>query len=324
VAAALDEDGIGFGYGALAAGADILIAEALLARGAALHVVLPVREVDFVAQSVMPYGEAWLPRFRACLAQASSVHEATGVAGAYEPLATALAGDMAMGAALLNARALESSAVQLLVIDEGDGPYGDGAYTARDGAAWAAAGHPQRAIRSARNGVAASSRQAEGRADRRLMAMLHVSFEGLDALDDGDYVEAWDGAIRPWLAHCDAGADHIQAWGNARLFGFADAGRAAAFALRLHALDPPAPFAPVIAGHYGLVYQEAGVVRGPAFEALVDLHFAALPGSVTVSDPFATALAIGDGGALRTEFLGEHHLLGSAGEVRLFALLSAQ
>jgi tetratricopeptide (TPR) repeat protein len=41
IAAVLDEENVGFGYGALAAGADIIIAEALLARGAELHAVLP-------------------------------------------------------------------------------------------------------------------------------------------------------------------------------------------------------------------------------------------------------------------------------------------
>ncbi|MBL7439274.1 adenylate cyclase, partial [Escherichia coli] len=39
--AVLAAENIGFGYGALAAGADMLIAERLLARDAELHVTLP-------------------------------------------------------------------------------------------------------------------------------------------------------------------------------------------------------------------------------------------------------------------------------------------
>ena len=52
--AVLDEEEIGFAFGALACGADLLVAEAALARGVELHVVLPFEEEDFLAQSVPP------------------------------------------------------------------------------------------------------------------------------------------------------------------------------------------------------------------------------------------------------------------------------
>ena len=45
---------VGFGYGALAAGADLVIARALIDSGAELHVVLPTGVDVFVAQSVAP------------------------------------------------------------------------------------------------------------------------------------------------------------------------------------------------------------------------------------------------------------------------------
>ncbi len=199
VAAFVAEERIGFAWGALAAGADIIIAEALLEAGVALHVVLPTTEKAFIAQSITPYDPAWLTRFHTCLDAATSRIEATRIAGGYEPNATALAADMAMGGALLNARALESSALQLLVIDEGDGLYGDGAYTARDGTAWAAAGHRQRMIRHPRdNGVAASAWKKEGRTDRRLAALIHVSLDGVDALDDWAFAHVLDSALAPW------------------------------------------------------------------------------------------------------------------------------
>jgi hypothetical protein len=50
------EQGIGFAYGGLAAGADIVFAEALLEAGAELHLVLPVNRDSFVAVSVAPFG----------------------------------------------------------------------------------------------------------------------------------------------------------------------------------------------------------------------------------------------------------------------------
>src|SRR5262249_60113957 len=68
---------VGFGYGSLAAGADILFAEAWRARGAQLHVLLPFRLDDFINESVRPAGQQWIKRFEACLANAKSVRYAT-------------------------------------------------------------------------------------------------------------------------------------------------------------------------------------------------------------------------------------------------------
>ena len=73
----LAERNVGFGYGSLAAGADILFAEALLARRAQLHVLLPFRLDDFIRESVRPAGQQWITRFEACLANAKSVRYAT-------------------------------------------------------------------------------------------------------------------------------------------------------------------------------------------------------------------------------------------------------
>ena len=51
------DSGARFAYGALAAGADILIAEAVLRNGGELHLILPVIPSAFKAQSVTPYGD---------------------------------------------------------------------------------------------------------------------------------------------------------------------------------------------------------------------------------------------------------------------------
>jgi hypothetical protein len=106
----------GFAYGALAAGADILIAEALIEQGAELHLVLPTLASAFRMQSVAPYGEAWLPRFDRLFEQAASVT----VAAAGEVLSEAaigLAAQVAKGAAMENARRLEGSAKGLELND---------------------------------------------------------------------------------------------------------------------------------------------------------------------------------------------------------------
>jgi tetratricopeptide (TPR) repeat protein len=106
----------GFGYGAVAAGADILIAEALIEHGGELHLVLPILPSGFRMQSVAPYGEAWLPRFDRLFEQAASVTIVT----AGDELAEAainFAAQVAKGAAIENAGRLEGHAKGLELND---------------------------------------------------------------------------------------------------------------------------------------------------------------------------------------------------------------
>ncbi|MBV7260319.1 TRAFs-binding domain-containing protein [Erythrobacter crassostreae] len=63
----------GYAFGALAAGADIMIAEAAVAAGAQLHVTLPMAIGEFRKTSVEPFGENWTARFDALLNQAAQV-----------------------------------------------------------------------------------------------------------------------------------------------------------------------------------------------------------------------------------------------------------
>lgn len=137
LAAAVDaliaEQRIGFAWGALAAGSDVVIAERLLASGALVHLVLPCGLEPFEEQSVRPAGTEWQSRYRKVLAKATSLRLAAADPGAvHDPLATAHAGELAIGATLLNARALASRACQLIVTDA----QGGGRNTARQAEMW--------------------------------------------------------------------------------------------------------------------------------------------------------------------------------------------
>ncbi|MDE2437361.1 MAG: hypothetical protein KGM49_13985 [Sphingomonadales bacterium] len=131
---------IGFAWGALAAGSDIVIAERLLAAGADVHAVLPCTPDLFEHQSVRPAGRAWQLRFHEVLAQATSVRlAAADPAAEHDPLATAHAGELAIGGALLNAAALSSGCCQLIVTDADGG----GRNTSLQARMWPAARGPQ-------------------------------------------------------------------------------------------------------------------------------------------------------------------------------------
>lgn len=321
IAGVLSRESVGFGYGALAAGADIVIAEALLAAGAELHVVLPTGIEPFVEQSVMPYGSGWEPRFRACLEAATSLRMMTDIRDGYEPLATQLAADVAMGSATLNARRIESEALQLLVIDEGHGTYGSGAYTARDGRRWAASGARQHLVRSPRaNGVVASGlRQApEGRPDRRLAAMLHIAVDGLDALDETAFADVVDHVLAPLRESLAALALQPMVTlpaGNARIVAFATPLSAWLWADAVLSL-PLDGGTLRIAGHYALAHwlESPAALVGRGVAELQTIATAAMPGVVTVSETMASALFVDRSAAVRAEWIGE------IGAMRLFSL----
>lgn len=113
----LDAVAPGFGFGALAAGADILIAEALVSRDAELHVTLPCPRQAFRERSVVAVDPGWGPRFDALIEAAATV-EVIGTASGPSPAAVTICEEAAMGLALRNARILASEAALLCVTDQ--------------------------------------------------------------------------------------------------------------------------------------------------------------------------------------------------------------
>lgn len=173
----LGQHQFGFAWGALAAGADVVIAEHLLARGAELHVVLPCPPEQFEAQSVAPAGEAWTRRYRALLDAAASIRcAADSATSVHDPLATLHAGELAIGGALNNAAILASSAAQLIVTDEAGG----GVNTARQAALWRSASGQQHHLHVARDAEVEALFPPEQPDPARVLA-VHLAV-GLDAL----------------------------------------------------------------------------------------------------------------------------------------------
>ncbi len=130
----------GFAYGSLASGADIMWAEALLAAGAELHVVLPFVREEFINQSVRPAGERWVERFESCLDAATVVDYATKDAFLGDDVLFRYCSELAMGLALLRGRYLDAEVRQFALWDGGapDGAAG----TAIDVATWRRGGRP--------------------------------------------------------------------------------------------------------------------------------------------------------------------------------------
>lgn len=317
---------VGFGFGALAAGSDILIAERLIARGAELHVMLPMSRDAFRAASVEPWAENWAERFEACLDAAESVREASDVTGRYDSVANTLASELSMGAAVLNAELLESVAVQLLISDEDAGPFGTGKETARDGETWHAAGRAQHVLRWPRQ-IATPPAGVGGPEEpgRRVAALLFVGFAGIEQVGDaetGHFVAGTIAPIEAVLASLPDQPFHIsrQSAGFALAF---DTPEGAAFAaLRLRdAGRNAAPVSLRISGHYGIVMQSAAGLYGNASALPEWIDPITQPGGIFVSGDFATALFGRVTSGYRTEFAGEHLPMRGNAPVALYALM---
>lgn len=106
ISAAVAELKPGFAFGALAAGADIMLAEAMVDAGASLHVILPADVDSFRDTSVTPFGSDWGARFDALLDFAEQIETASPAWQENEDMgrgAIALASLAAMGQCLRQA-----------------------------------------------------------------------------------------------------------------------------------------------------------------------------------------------------------------------------
>ncbi len=194
VEAFLTRQRVGFAYGALAAGADLIFAERALDFGAKLHVILPTAVDIFGRQSVEVFGQDWLRRFESALARAASVVTLTRVAGLHDASATQLAGEVGMGSAILNAKLLAGRASQYVVFDE----KGGGAHTANLALRWPKENWDQHVYVAKRDGRKTYARDPIAvLPDRECLATLNIKLDanGFSAEDEIFLVEEIENII---------------------------------------------------------------------------------------------------------------------------------
>lgn len=321
IAAALEREKVGFGYGSLAAGADILFAEALLARGAEVHVVLPFDADEFLETSVRPAGRDWERRFRHCLARASAVSFATRDSYLGDDRLFSYCSSFAMGLALLRARYLDGEVSEIAVWD-GEEPQGE-VGTAADVAAWRRLNMPQ-VIVAIPSAVARlpSPVTAPPLGGRTLRAMLFGDVKGFSKLTDRQlptFVREVLGAMARALAGYEESICFRNTWGDGIFLVLNDVRRAASCALDLQAaisdlglaqLDMPSTLALRLGGHYGPVYEDTDPIVGTTnyFGAHVSRAARIEPitpeGSVYVTEPFAAILALHAGAEFACDYVG--------------------
>jgi len=337
----LANEDVGFAYGALACGGDLLIAEVALDRGVELNVVLPLSEEDFLAQSVSPGGEKWVKRYRDCIARAALVTSASELEFFGDPHSYGYAGRMAMGLARLRAAHLADESVQLAIWDGvgSDGPAGTGA----DVAAWRARGGRSRVI-------------APGAVDRRLVrpkpraatdyertfaAILFTDFKGFSTLSEIALPAFWDGVMRAVAEILDEHEEEVvsrNSWGDALYAVTRSAPGAAEIALRLQDRLASFDYATLgldgsggmrIGAHYGPAYRATDHITGRTTFYGTEVSKTARiepvtpPGAVFVTEPFAAILALEARERFRCRYVGRIALAKKYGDFPMYRLTRA-
>lgn len=333
---------VGFGFGSLAAGADILFAEAILGRGGQLSVVLPFNDEEFVERSVRPSGAGWVDRFWRCREAADEqLRYSTGADERFlddDPI-YGYSSRQAMGLAVLRAEHLFAAVEQIAVWDGAASVAGAG--TAHDVAVWRGTGRPQRII--AVPGAPADSATAPasapaGKRTRHARAMLFGDLQGFSKLSDEQmtrFVPSVLGRVAAVLKPYDAHLLSRNTWGDGLFLVFDEASLAADCALDLQeamaafdfaAHGLPASLALRIGGHFGPVfeYRDPVLDRPNYFGAQVSRAARIEPitpaGCVYVTEPFASALALEHSDRFGCDYVGNTAAAKDYGKMRMFLL----
>lgn len=336
VTSLLAERGVGFGYGALASGSDILFAEALLARGAELHVVLPFARAEFIEISVAPAAARWQERFEACVQRASSVTFSTDDRYLGHDWVFAYGSFVAMGLAVLRARFLDAEVRQIAVWD-GEETTGI-AGTGFDVRTWRELGRPADLIAcGATNANRAAQAAPTAASGRELKAMLFGDVKGFSKLTESQipaFITHVLGALGGVLAQYGDQVRYRNTWGDGIFVVLSDPVAAARCALELQAaldaIDLPACGLPEtlalrLGGHFGPVFETTDPVQrltnyfGAHVSRTARIEPVTPPGEVYVTEQFAARLALEQDG-FACDYVGQVPAAKSYGTMRMYHL----
>jgi hypothetical protein len=346
IARVLERDAPGYAYGALADGADILWAEALLARGAELHVVLPFADREFVEQSVASCGADWAERFARCRDAATEVRHATDDAFLGDDILFRYAGELAMGLALLRARYLDAEVRQLAVWD--GKPARAAAGTAIDVATWQSGGRAVTVVSPGgetaenatylANPLASQAAPEQAQAGRVVRAMLFGDFKWFARLTDEQAVTFATRVLGPIAAVIRRHRDdvlHANTWGDGLAVVVPDAVTAAAFALELQEVVSsidleseglPSHLALRLGGHVGPVFPvydpvlELDRFTGSHVSRTARIEPVTPAGAVYVTEAFAAALELAGNRGLACDYVGHVAAAKGYGNLRMYRL----
>lgn len=348
IANKLDELNVLIGYGSLAAGADILIAEQLLARGGELHVVLPFDKHDFVEVSVAGSGSQWVTRFAECLERASSItYSSTGSYNGNDALFHHCS-IYAMGRACLRKQHLDAPITQVVVWSGDTTTHIAGTFS--DRALWNNMGYSTSVIPVAVQGLEAVasleneqlSTPLENQLDSQLKSVVFGDVAGFSKLTDVQipvFVERVMGGLAKALTQSLQGSDQsmmsINTWGDGIFIVFSDVMVAAKCAMELQKAMLALELSEYgieeqpqlrLGAHFGPVFEfEDPLTKRPNYfgqhvNTAARIEPIAPQGEVYVTEAFAAQLALDRKSKFQADYVGEMELAKKYGKARMYLL----
>lgn len=341
--AAIAEHQVIAGYGPLACGADILIAEALLERGCELCVVLPFNEEDFIAESVLCGGKEWLPRYKAARDAARSISFATPNAYVGDDNQFAYNSRYAMGLTALRARIDGARTIQLAVVSDQVASLSTTglAGTVADIKLWRGLGGETVAIPAGpvpRDLVFPEHAPVSTGTRRRIRSILFADYKGFSRLGERELPLFMNHVMGRIAEVLNAHGDHVEfrnTWGDAVYAVIDEPQRAATIAMDLQdqladlpdALVPPGGAAGMRIGvHYGPVWVGTDRITGNRLWYGGEVNRTARiepvtpVGGVYCTDSFAAALLVSDCPTCRFTPVGKVELAKEFGAFELYRL----
>jgi hypothetical protein len=316
----LTNERVGFGFGALAAGADILMAEALLEAGAELNVVLPSPPATFRQNSVVRYGRRWGDRFDDVLRATATLRMPAEPETAPFALTIRLAAEIAMGRTAMRAATLQTEALQLVALTKNAGAERDASASAWMAAKWRKGGRRNHVLRAAGSGGGHGRPATPRHSNVGLAAVLRIELPDLlpeksekllrriaahlgDRRSSQFVPPRWTGDAL-LLAHDGVESALHAVYGMVGKLGINDSLR--------------------IAGHYGIAHRQKDPFSRTHYTGG---HMADLPRQIILSTPSGAFHASEDFAAAlhafapcrRTEYVGDLPQAGSS-PLRLFAI----
>lgn len=343
----LDNRDIGFAFGSLAAGSDILFAEACRDRGIDLHVVLPFDRDPFISTSVKPAGQDWVARFSDCLewceqgarTGTSSVTYATDGAFLGDESLFLYGAQYAMGLAVLRAKNLDT---QRKMISIYDGAATNGVGTDGSIDIWTGLGFDCDIIqidggtktRAEMNWDLAIPEVPE----RHPRAILYGDVEGFSDLKE-EQLALFNNTIMSRIsAVLQEFGSHVlykNSFGDAVYVVIDSALEAARCALAIQRVFDQADFTDSetgsklsfrLGGHFGPVFHGMDFIRNePSFfgshvTKVARIEPVTPPGAVYVTEPMAAALALSGNHDIECDYVGMVALAKNYGEFRMYVL----
>lgn len=338
--AVLDETGATIGYGALACGADILIAEALLERGGELNVVLPFLPEDFIRTSVEPGGPGWVDRFHRCVARAAEVVIASETHALGDERQYQYASLLMMGYARLRGQHLDTRALQLAVWDER--PMRGDAGTAADVRLWRDHGGEALILPFDRSTL---PRPRPGTLTRTVAipkavrSMIFADFAGFSKIDEAALPDFWEtvlGRVAAVVNRYDADVCSRNTWGDALYVVTTNATTAANLTLDLQAEMGATDFSAFgggagmrVSAHLGAVFQARDPVTGQTtffgreVNRTARIEPVASVGEVYVTRAFGAVLSMESPERFQLSYVGRVLLAKKSGEEPMYRLTRA-